>query len=81
MPRFIITMREMYDREGRGCRQGVDTAFGASSQPVADTDTFVSAIAFAGGNPGQEGGQTVEDDARDSETIQLEVLKDGARQV
>ena len=48
VPRFIIGVREIYDRDTHG-RLQVDTGFGASDQPVDAEDTFVSTIAFADG--------------------------------
>ena len=67
MPRFIISVRELYDHRDR--RKGVDTAgFGASSQSA------VSAIGFAGV-------ETVERDLDGSEATRLGVLGDSARQV
>ncbi|KAF8553840.1 hypothetical protein OG21DRAFT_1509602 [Imleria badia] len=80
MPRFIISVRELYDRD-RGYQQGIDTGFGVLSQPVAGENAVVSAIVFAAVNPGQEDGQVVEGDAEDSEGIRLELLGDGARHV
>lgn len=99
-PRFIISVRELYDRDTRGQRrQGIDTGFGVLSQPTNSANMVVSAIAFANVSPGQgeddledaeavgvevAGGHTHrarECDAEDSDAIQLERLRDGARQV
>ena len=55
MPRFIISVRELYDRDLRGRRQGIDTGFGVSSQPISSGNATVSVIRFAGVAPGQEG--------------------------
>ena len=79
MPRFIISVRELYDGHRR---QGIDTGFGMSSQPVFNSNTAVSAIEFAKVTPGQEQGQVLaEGEADDPEAIQLEMLGDGTRQV
>ena len=78
IPRFIISVREIYDRDSRG-RLQVDTGFGASGRPVDDEDALVSAIAFADRNPGQDQDQAAEDDAVDSEGIRLEARAGGAR--
>ena len=72
MPRFIISVRELYDRDLRRRWQGVDTGFGVLSQPIAGDNAAMSAIAFADVVPGQE--QVVEGEANESEAIQLEPL-------
>jgi len=77
MPRFIISVRELYDRDLRGRWQGIDTGFGSSSQPVVSG----SAIEFAGVAPGQEQGEVAEGGVDDSEAIRLDILGDGTRQV
>ena len=46
--KFIVGVREVYDRDARGCLQ-VDTGFDASDQPVDAEDTFVSTITSADG--------------------------------
>ncbi|KAF8547005.1 hypothetical protein OG21DRAFT_1527454 [Imleria badia] len=74
MPRFIISIRVLYDRR----RQGIDTGFGVLSRPVATENAVVSAIAFADVNPGQGESQ---DDVEDPEAIRLEVLGGGEHQV
>jgi len=78
MPRFIIGIRELYDRDLHGRRQGIDTRSGVS-QPIGGGNAVVSAIAFAAVAPGQ--GQTVDGDEDDSEAIRLEVLGGGTRHV
>ncbi|KAF8414595.1 hypothetical protein L210DRAFT_3591477 [Boletus edulis BED1] len=57
IPRFIISIRELYDRDTRG-RLHVDTGFGVVSRSNADPDTTMSAMVFVDGNhgPGMEGG-------------------------
>ncbi|KAH0831393.1 hypothetical protein J3R83DRAFT_14058 [Lanmaoa asiatica] len=79
MPRFIISIRELYDHDFRIRSQGLDTGFGVFSQPITSGSTSVSGIALEDGNP--EEGRAAEGDVDDSETIQLEVVGDGARQV
>ena len=81
MPRFIISVRELYDSDLRGRWQGIDTGFGVSSQPISSGNAAVSAIEFADGLPGQEQGRLAEGDVDDSEVIRLEMLGDGARLV
>ena len=78
IPRFIIGVRVLYDRDTRG-RLHVDTGFGASGRAVDDENGLVSTIAFADRNPGQEQSQAAEDDAEDSEGIRLEAMAGGAR--
>ena len=80
MPRFIISVRELYDRDLRGRWQGIDTGFGVSSH-VFSENAGVSAIRFADVTPGQEQGQAAEGEGGDSEAIRLETLGDGTRQV
>ena len=77
MPRFIISVRELYDREP-GRQQGIDTGFGVSSQ-LDGQNAAISAIAFADVTPGED--QAVGGDRNDSEAIRLEVVGDGADQV
>jgi hypothetical protein len=59
MPRFIISIRELYDRNLRRRWQGVDTGFGVFSQPTVSENAAISAIAFADVVPGQGWGQVV----------------------
>ena len=79
-PRFIISIRELYDRDLHGRWNGIDSGFGVLSQAVSGEDAVVAAIAFADVNPGQEEGQAVEGEG-DSEGIRLEPLGDGTQQV
>jgi hypothetical protein len=84
MPRFIIGMRELYDRDLRVRWQGVDTGFGVLSQPIAGENPVVSAIAFADVTPGQGQSQVTEGDEDDPEGVRLEVLEvlgNGTRQM
>jgi hypothetical protein len=82
MPRFIIGVRELYDRDLRGHLQGIDTGFGVSSKPISSGNAVVSAIQFADVAPEQEQEQVqvAEGEMEDSEAIQLE-MRDGTRQV
>jgi hypothetical protein len=76
MPRFIISVRELYDRSLRGRGHGIDTGFGVSSQPG---NADISAIEFADVTPGQEQGRVAEGEVGDSEAIRLDELGDGTR--
>jgi hypothetical protein len=44
MPRFIMAIRELYDRDRRDGWRGVDTGFGVYSEPVSGGDEDVSEI-------------------------------------
>ena len=82
IPRFIIGVREQYDRDLCPRRQGIDTGFGVSSQPIASGNAVVSAIAFADGAPGQDQDQVMGgDEDEELEAIQLEGRGDRAHQV
>ena len=86
MPRFIVGVRELYDRDRvRGRWQGIDTGFGTSSQPVFkfSEHAAISTIEFADLVPGQEQGQVpvAGSEVDDSGAIRLEMLGDGTRQV
>jgi len=78
MPRFIIGVRELYDRDLRARWQGDDTGFGVLSQPIAIENAVVSAISFANVAPGQ--GQVAEGDEDDGEAARLGMLGEGKRQ-
>ena len=80
IPRFIIGVREIYDRDTRG-RVQIDTGFGALGQQIDGENTFVSTIAFADGNLGQGQGQAMESDGDGLEGIRLEVVADDTRRV
>ena len=79
IPRFIIAVRELYDRNLRGHWQGIDTGFGVSSQSISSENVAVSAIEFADVAPEQ--GQVAGGEVDNSEAIRLGVLGDGTRQV
>lgn len=74
MPRFIISIRELYDGDLRCRWQGIDTGFGILSQPIANENPAISSIVFAVSVQGQEQGPGGEDNL---EAIRLEVLGDG----
>ena len=80
IPRFIIRVREIFDRDARG-RFRVDTGFGTLGPSVDDESTFVSTILFVDGNSGQGESRVLEEDMGDSEGIRLEVMGEGARRV
>ncbi|KAG6377729.1 hypothetical protein JVT61DRAFT_14501 [Boletus reticuloceps] len=63
MPRFIISVRELYDSKLRV--HGIDTGFGALSHPISSGNAVVSSIAFADVTPDQ----VVEGEAVESEAI------------
>jgi len=67
MPRFIISVRELYDRDLTARWQGVDTGFGVLSQPK-----------FAGALTEQVRSQVEEED---TEATRAEELSDSAHQV
>lgn len=74
MPRFIISVRELYDRDSRGRVYGIDSGFGVVSQHDAGQDATVSGIAFADNEAG--GDQSVEGNVECQEGIQVEVRGD-----
>ncbi|KAN0097473.1 hypothetical protein V8E55_001919 [Tylopilus felleus] len=76
MPRFVISMRELYDRDIQGRWEGIDSAFGVLSQPVASSDAHVPESTFGDVTSGQGEGQAVEGDTDPSEVIPLMVLGD-----
>ncbi|KAF8131225.1 hypothetical protein EV363DRAFT_1261869 [Boletus edulis] len=53
IPRFVISIRELYDRDIHRCFH-IDTGFGMQSRSNASADTTVSATAFADINQGPE---------------------------
>ena len=83
MPRFIISVRELYDHDLRARWQGIDTGFGVLSQPISGGKAVVSAIHFADVASGQEEGQAAEGEMVDSEAIRLEtrMVGDGTHRV
>jgi len=81
MPRFIVSIRELYDRDLHGRWQGIDTGFGVLSQPFSSGNTAVSAIEFADVAPEQEQGQAAEGEVDDSKAIRFSMSGDGTHQV
>ena len=79
IPRFIIGIRELYDRDLRRRWQGIDTGFGVFSQPISSENARLSTIAFVDIRP--EEGLSVQGSTDDSEAIQLGVVGEGAGQV
>jgi hypothetical protein len=77
MPRFIISVRELYDRDLRGRWQWIDTGFGVLSQPISGRNATVSVIQFADVAPGQD---SEEGEVDDSKATRLE-MRNGTRQV
>ncbi|KAF8126719.1 hypothetical protein EV363DRAFT_1347193 [Boletus edulis] len=67
IPRFIINIRELYDRDIHG-RFHIDTGFGVQSWSNAGPDATVSAMVFVEGNQGPE----VEDGMSNSGDLQVE---------
>ncbi|KAF8125282.1 hypothetical protein EV363DRAFT_1586412 [Boletus edulis] len=53
IPRFIISIRELYDRDIRD-RFHIDTGLGALSRSDSGLDTTMSAMAFVDGNQDPE---------------------------
>ena len=72
MPRFVLNIRDMHGREIQNRLQGIDTAFGLSSHPIASRDTETPAVVFADGAKDW----AMLEGQRDEE-IQLEVIKGG----
>ena len=60
LPRFILGMREMYDRDCHRHRQGIDGGFGVLSRATVDDMETVSEMAFADVTLGQSQGQIEE---------------------
>ena len=81
IPRFIIGVRELYDRDLQRRWQGIDSGFGVLSQPIASQIGPISAIAFADVAPGQDQVVELEGDANESEAIRLEPLGDNGHHV
>ena len=69
MPRFIISVRELYDRDLHGHWQGIDTGFSVLSQPVSSGNMAVSVIRFVDAALGQVEGQVAEDEVGNMEAI------------
>jgi len=72
MPRFIINVRDLYDRDVRGRWQAIDTGFGTVSRGILDKKGDRSMIAFA--DPAQEESLTLQGDGDTPGVIQLETV-------
>ncbi|KAN0080106.1 hypothetical protein V8E55_009672 [Tylopilus felleus] len=81
MPRFIISMRELYDRDCCSRWKGIDSGFGVLSQPTVSPNVVTSAIAFPDVTFRQGESLVGEGGADDPEVIQPETLGDGAHQL
>lgn len=81
VPRFILDLRELHDRDLRGRWQRIDTAFSARSQPISEQDVAVSAISFAEASSAE--GPSIEGCVDDLEVVRLRVVgySDGVHQV
>ncbi|KAF8119848.1 hypothetical protein EV363DRAFT_1195100, partial [Boletus edulis] len=66
IPRFIIGIRELYDRDIRG-RFHIDTGFGVGSELIADMHMTVPAMVITDGNQGSG----VEDGMTNSGDLEL----------
>ncbi|KAF8552119.1 hypothetical protein OG21DRAFT_174615 [Imleria badia] len=75
IPRFIISIRELYDGDVRGRLQGIDTGFGVLSQANTARDTTVSAMVFMDVNPVCN--PQMEGDMGDSDAISIKVVGEG----
>jgi len=69
MPRFIMAIRELYDRNSRDGWRGVDTGFGVFSVPASGGNEDVSAVFRVGLEEGQ---------SNSSGVIELGEVRDGA---
>ena len=79
VPRFVLSLRELYDCDRDGRWGGIDTAFGGSSQPISSRDVAASAIAFAEVSSGED--PAVEGRADDMEGTRLGAVGNPVRQV
>jgi hypothetical protein len=79
VPRFIIGIRELYDKDSRrGCIQEIDTGFGMFSQAFVSRGTIAPAIAFADNAPVQDQSMSMEEYAGESDVIRIERFGDDA---
>jgi len=69
MPRFVLSIRELYTKDTLRCCDGIDSGFGISSRAknIAGHDTSVSGIVFAGSRSGS--------DEESDEEMQLESIE------
>ena len=80
LPRFMISIRELYDRDSHRDCQSIDSEFGILSRPATGENQTVPAIGLADVTLGQSAGQTMEGDAGNPEMVALEEIEDGAHQ-
>ncbi|KAG6379719.1 hypothetical protein JVT61DRAFT_10250 [Boletus reticuloceps] len=73
VPRFIISIRELYDRDAYG-RSHIDTGFGIRSRLNVGTNTTMSAMAFTDVNRERQDPE-LEGDADNSGNIELEEVR------
>ncbi|KAF8416684.1 hypothetical protein L210DRAFT_2520132 [Boletus edulis BED1] len=73
VPRFIISIRELYDRDAHG-RSHIDTGFGMRSQLNVGTNTTMSVMAFTNVHR-EPRDPEVEGDADNSGNIELEEVR------
>ena len=78
-PRFIISVRELYDRDLRGLRQGIDTGFGVLSQSLSGENARISTILFADTAGGES--WTGQRDEDEQGGIRLEVIRANSHHV
>lgn len=71
IPRFIISVREIYDRDVRGRSQEIDTGFGVLSQSFAAPDTSVSVMVFLDDSPGCQHPAALESGADELDAMTL----------
>ena len=85
MPRFIISIREVYDHDLDCHWQGIDSGFGVLSQPTASQDMSVSVIAFAPDvtfeRPDSEIDEVDIGDSKMTLSSEAPVVEDGVHQV
>lgn len=74
IPRFIISIRELYDRDLRGC-QGVDSGCGVVSRSTASLDESMSGMIFMDVSLVRHG-PAVEGDMGDSDAISHEMVRE-----
>ena len=55
MPRFIISIRELYHSDNRNRWQGVDTGFGVLSQPISSGDAAINFVDVISEREGVDG--------------------------
>lgn len=51
IPRFVLSIRELYDKDSRGLSEGIDSGFGVSlhTRSYSGRETIASTMVFAGG--------------------------------